>query len=236
MQKFTKETLNKSPSSSRYGYDEDKEFNVGFIPSRHGTYFIEIDDVISSVSQFSTAIQALTMAKEEDEVEILLQCDGGNVNATDALIHAMRKCQAPIHIIASGGCHSAATHILLEADSFELTDGFNALLHCGTDGAYGGVNEYMAKSAFDAEFRARKFREAYEGMLSEVEIENMLKGQDIWLDAKGWHDRAVKRMEYFQAKGEALQAEHIAKLEAEMAAQEEAPKKPKRRTPVAIVP
>jgi ATP-dependent protease ClpP protease subunit len=235
MQKFTKESLNKSPSSSRYGYDEDKEFNVGFIPSRHGTYFIEIDDVISSVSQFSTAIQALSMAKEEDEIEILLQCDGGNVNATDALIHAMRKCQAPIHIIASGGCHSAATHILLEADSFELTDGFNALLHCGSDGAYGGVNEYMAKSSFDAEFRTRKFREAYEGMLSEAEIDNMLKGQDLWLDAKGWHDRAVKRMEYFQAKGAAQQAEMVAQMEAELA-EESPPKKPKaRKVPIAHI-
>jgi len=230
------EYLNKPKQNHRssYGEGEPREFSVGFIPHKSGTYKIEIDSIIESVSQFSTAIQILECAKEDDEVVIYLQTDGGSVNAGEAFIHAMRKCSAPIHIVATGGVHSMGTHILLEADSIELSNGFNALIHCGSDGAWGRVNEYRAKTAFDTIFRDKQFKEAYEGMLSESEIQDVLDGKDIWLDANGWLDRATARSEYFKAKYEAFQAEEDA---AEL---EEVPvavvaKKPRKRKTLAIV-
>lgn len=177
-----------------------KEFNVGFIPHKSGTYRIEIDDQIDSISQFSTAIQVLQSAKEDDDVEIHLQCNGGNVDACGAFLHAMRKCEAPIHVVATGGCHSAATHILLQAHSFELSDNFNSLIHCGGTGSVGALNEYNAKTAFDRNFISNMYRDIYVGFLSETEIENMLLGQDIWLDAKGWSERYEQRNEYFKNK------------------------------------
>lgn len=215
-------------NSARRNHSEGQpqEFVVGYTPHRSGTYRIEIDDEICSVNQFSTAIQVLENAKDEDEVVIMLQTPGGSVNAGEAFIHAMRKCAAPIHIVATGGVHSMGTHILMEADSLELSHGFNALLHCGSDGAYGGVNEYRVKAAFDAKFRERQFRESYEGFLSEEEIQAMLDGKDIWLDAEGWLERAMKRSEYFQAKyfgeeeQEPTEEEILAAVEAELASRE----------------
>ncbi len=191
-------------SRPKRGYEDGSpaEFLVGFTPHRSGTYRIEIDNVLESVSQFSTAIQILEQAKEEDEVVIYLQTYGGSVNAGEAFIHAMRKCAAPIHIVATGGVHSMGTCILIEGDSIELSYGFNACLHCGSDGAGGNVNEYMAKSKFDHEFKTRQFRESYEGFLTEKELDAMLDGKDIWLDAEGWMKRAMKRSEYFKAKFE----------------------------------
>ena len=195
-------TINLNQKQSGHYYsDIPQEYSVSYHPNKGGTYVIEIDDEISHVSQFKTAVQVLNIAKEEDEVEILLSCcPGGSVDAGDTLLHAMRKCQAHIRIIASGGVHSMGTHILLEADEFELSGGFNALIHCGSNGAYGAVNEYVAKSKFDLEFRTRQFREAYEGFLSDKEIEEVLEGKDIWLDGEGWCSRALARMQYFQSK------------------------------------
>lgn len=205
-------------NSARRNYYEGQpqEFMVGFIPHRSGTYRIEIDDAIECVSQFSTAIQVLENAKEEDEIVIYLQTPGGSVNAGEAFVHAMRKCLAPIHIVATGGVHSMGTHILMEADSVELSHGFNALVHCGSDGAYGNVNEYRAKSKFDSEFRDRQFREAYEGFLTEDEISSALEGKDIWLDAQSWLDRAMARSDHFKAKYEAEQDAELARIEAEL--------------------
>lgn len=188
---------------SCYGDDEHKEFAVGFIPHRSGTYRIEISGTIEHVDQFSTAIQVLEQAKEDDDVVVYLQTNGGSVDAGEAFIHALRKCAAPIHICATGGVHSMGTQILLEGDSIELSNGFNALVHCGSNGAYGNQNEYHAKSAFDADFRVRQFKEAYEGMFSEKEIGDILAGKDYWMDGQMWLDRAEKRSEYFRAKYEA---------------------------------
>lgn len=194
--------LNRQRNS--YGGSESEEFLVGFIPHKSGTYRIEIDGELENVRQFSTAIQVLENAKEDDDVVIYLQTVGGSVNAGEAFIHAMRKCAAPIHIVATGSVHSMGTHILMEADSIELSHGFNACLHCGFDGAVGNVNEYMAKSKFDADFRNRTFREDYEGFLSEKELDAMLDGKDIWLDADGWMKRATQRSNYYKAKFEAM--------------------------------
>ena len=195
------ETLNKP--RNYYGNDEPREFNVQFIPNRSGTYVIDINAAIEDVSQFATAIQVLGMAKEEDEVEIHLQCPGGNVDASGAFLHALRKCQAPIHMIASGGVHSAATHILLDADSFELAENFNSLIHNGSSGAGGNINEYHAKSDFDKTFIYKTYESIYEGFLEPSEFKDMMRGDNIWLDAQQWHDRALKRSEYFRAKFEA---------------------------------
>lgn len=226
------EYLNSHKQSYRDG--EPREFMVGYIPHKTGTYRIEIDNNIECVSQFSTAIQVLESAKEDDEIIIYLQTNGGSVNAGEAFIHAMRKCAAPIHIVATGGVHSMGTHVLLEADSLELSHGFNALLHAGYDGAGGGVNEYRAKSKFDADFRERQFRESYEGFLSNDELDAMLDGKDIWLDAEGWLDRAMARSDYFQNKfaEQAAQEEEmmLAQVEAELAKREsKALKVPKTR-------
>ena len=195
------EKLNEKRSS--HSNSGPQEFMVGYVPHRSGTYRIEISGDIEHVDQFSTAIQVLEQAKEEDEVIIYLQTNGGSVDAGEAFIHAMRKCEAPIHIVATGGVHSMGTHILMEGDSLELSSGFNALVHCGSNGAYGTAYEYHTKSAFDADFRVRQFREAYEGMFSSKEIDDILAGKDYWLDGQGWLDRAQKRSDYFRAKFEA---------------------------------
>lgn len=223
-------------NSARRNYSESapQEYMVGFIPHKTGTYRIEIDKGIECVSQFSTAIQVLESAKEDDEVVVYLQCNGGSVNAGEAFIHAMRKCAAPIHIIATGGVHSMASCILLEADSLELSHGFNACIHAGYDGAGGTVSEYRAKSKFDKEFGDRQFRETYEGFLSEKELDDMLDGKDIWLDAQGWLDRAMKRSEYFQNKyaEQAAQEEDemLAAIEAELAKRDKPRKTPRKKS------
>lgn len=197
MQKLN--NTDKANKSYHDGYHQ--EFNVGFIPHKSGKYRIEIDGAIEHVSQFSTAIQVLGMATEEDEVEIHLSCcPGGSTNAGGTFIHAMQKCQAHIHIVAGGGNHSAATDILLMGDSYELASNFNSLIHNGSSGSIGNINEYFAQAAFDKEFIKEQQREILEGFLTPEEIEGVFRGDNIWLDAKGWHERSLKRQEYFQTK------------------------------------
>lgn len=198
------QNLSKENKSS-YGESAVSEYPVGFIPRKSGTYRIEINTAIENVSQFSTAIQVLGMATEEDDVEIHIQCPGGNVDASGAFLHALRKCRAPVHMCASGGCHSAATHILLEGDSFELADNFNSLIHNGYSGSVGNLNEYHAKSDFDKKFLYEQYRGIYEGFLSPQEFDGVMRGDQIWLDGDGWMTRAQARSDYFKAKYEAAQ-------------------------------
>lgn len=181
------------------------EFSVSYVPQRSGTYIIEINDTIKKVGQFSSAIQALTLASEEDEVELQIQSYGGSLDAADAFIHAIRKCKAHVHAIATGNVSSAATFILLEAESFELSEGFNATLHCGSLGSGGAYNEYKQQTDFYNKFMPATLRRYYEGFVEPHELDEMLNGKDIILDATGWVERYTKRNEYIAKKVAAIQ-------------------------------
>ncbi len=197
----------KQPKHSEYDDYSEQPFPVSFLPHKHGTYTITIGKAISSVDQFEYAIQVLEMANEEDQILIRLQSPGGSLDAADAFIHAMRGCAAPIHICATGNVSSAASFILLESTSFELSEGFSALLHCGSLGSGGAYNEYKQQTDFYNKFMPSTLRRYYQGFLTEAEIDDMLNGKDIILDAQGWIDRYAKRNEYIGKKMEALMKE-----------------------------
>lgn len=175
-----------------------EEYKVTYEQHTSGNYRIEITDAINSIGQFSSAIHTLENATPEDTVTIHLQSPGGSLDAVGAFIHAMYKCLAPIHVVASGGVHSAATFILLQADSFELASNFNSLIHNGSGAAFGNMNEYYAKSEFDKQFIRKQFEEMYEGFLSSEELDGVIRGDNIWIDAQGWCNRELLRATYFE--------------------------------------
>lgn len=181
-------------------------FYATFIPRKGGTFKINIHGPIYSADQFILASQALEAADEEDTIEISLQSPGGSLDVTDYFIHCMRKTAGHIHISASGNVSSAATLILLQADSFDLSEHFNSTLHSGSIGSGGNYNEYRAQVAFYPQWMEKALRSGYEGFVSEKELDDMLEGKDIILDAAGWLDRYNKRNEYFLAKEAAAKA------------------------------
>jgi ATP-dependent protease ClpP protease subunit len=193
------------PKASRRDDDACGPFDVSYLPSRSGTYIINLNRQIEDVSQFEYAIQAMNMAGEDDEIEIRLQSPGGNMDATDAFIHAMIGCKAHIHTVATGNCSSAASAILLNSLSFELSEGFNSLIHSGSLGTGGAYNEFAASTQFYNKFMPDWVRRTYAGFLSTDEIEGLIKGQDVWLTANDWIDRHEQRNDWLAAKMEELQ-------------------------------
>lgn len=202
---MNKQDLTKNASCSEFE-NTVEPFLVMYQPAKAGTFKVKIHSGIYSPDQFIYAIQALESADEQNDVEISLQCPGGSLDATDLLIHAMRKCEGHIHIVASGNCSSAASLILLEADSFELTQNFSSTIHCGSLGYGGNFNEYRQQTVFSNKFMERVMRQSYEGFLSTQEIDAMLDGKDIILDAEQWCERAQNRLDYFKKKVEDFEA------------------------------
>ncbi len=180
----------------------DDEIPVQFFPARHGTYKADLFGYINSPSQFSQIVTVLEIMKEEDELVINLSSGGGSLNAVDSLLHAMSKTEGNIHVIASGCVASAATFVLLAAHSFELSEGFEALLHCGSLGYGANFNEVAIQAPFQLKHMEAYLRRHYEFFLEESELQGLFKGQDIVLDAQGWCDRAHNRVDKMQKKFE----------------------------------
>lgn len=171
-----------------------------------------IDGEFADTWQFDTAIETLNNASENDLVEIHLSSYGGSLNSVESLIHAIRKTAAHVHIIATGEQASAATLLMMEAHSFELSDNFSALLHNGSYSISGNSNEIKYQSNFHINYMEQVMRKAYKHFLSDYEIDEMNKGVDIMLTADEWCDRFQKRIEAIEKEIEdALKKEEAAK-------------------------
>lgn len=193
------------------------EIAVTFFPAKFGTYKADLFGAIHSPSQFSQLSTVLDLMNEEDDLVLSINSGGGSLGAVDSLLHSMRKCRGHIHGIGTGEASSAASFVLLECDTYELSEGFEATLHCGSLGYGANFNEVALQAPFQLKHMESYLRRAYEGFLDEADLQAMFKGQDILLDAEGWHERAEKRQVYFENKirtriAEAEEAERIEQL------------------------
>lgn len=188
--------------SNTYDYSDNYGLTVSYTSDKTGTFKINFHTEIVNMEQLTMGIDALEIAEKGDRVVISLQSCGGNVDAAGGFIQAMHNCRAPIHVIASGGIHSAATHILLEANSFELARNFNSLIHNGSMGVGGNLNEVFPMAKFNEKFLYSYYKDIYTGFLSDAEFESMWNGAQIWLDADGWMERTENREAFFEAEME----------------------------------
>lgn len=198
--------MEKQNKQARHGYVEEDQFPISYESHKSGTYHIYLFGQITNPGQFIGAVEVMRNATENDEVVIHLQSCGGSLDATDTLLQAMQECEAHVTVNASGGCHSAASIILLAANSFKLSDNFSSLLHNGSVGSGGKFSDYRTETAFTAKWMEKVMRDTYQGFLEPDEIDNLLKGQDIWLDSEQWVERHNRRNEYIREKLEAFQA------------------------------
>ena len=155
---------------------------------------------IDSAFDFVEAIETLSRCEQGDTVTIYLSSPGGCVSSVDALLHAIKQAQdngVTVHCVATGLVASAGTFILLECSSFELSDGFHALIHNGSLGEGGSYNQFRAASVFFLDYMEKRLREVYKHFLEDSEIEEVLAGKDIWLSPAEWVERFEKRNQAF---------------------------------------
>lgn len=183
---------------------DDSKIPVSFQPSKSGKFTVDIYGAIENPSQFSDMIDALNIMESDDVMEVNLQSGGGCLSTTDTILHALRKTKGQVHFIATGFNASAATILLLDAQSFELSEDFSALIHCGSLGDGGNLNEMRKSVPFHIKRMDNLLINTYAGFMSSAEIEDMLNGKDLLLDANEWCERHEQRNKWMQEQQEAL--------------------------------
>lgn len=154
---------------------------------------------IKDTDQFIPALEALNAVGEGDTINIYLNTPGGSVEATDTFLHHLGDNLAAVNWYASGGCHSAGTVMLLNAEpeSVEFSENFTALIHNGSLGSYGKASEYAAEVKFNVAFMENFARKTYKGFLTDDELDQLVGGRDFWMDAHEFKVRLQKRNKLF---------------------------------------
>lgn len=173
-------------------------------------YTVYLFGAIEDSNDFLGAIEVLNSATPDDIVRINLSSVGGSLSATDTLLFEIFKAQergVEVGVSASGLIASAGSLILLAGTYFELSEDAVVMLHCGSLGSGGTLNEYRVASAFHIRHMETIFKKHYRHFLSEEEIGQLLDGKDFWLTSEEFIERFKKRNEVISRELEVEQQE-----------------------------
>lgn len=147
-------------------------------------------EISSDPSEFIDFLRALNDAKDDDEVDIHLNCCGGDLTTTKQIIDTIINCPARVKISVEGDCASAATMIALTADELEVSPHSSFMIHCWSSLVGGKWQELKSLYEFDKIQTTAFFKEIYKGFLTDEEIERCLNGEDFYFSA----DEITKRV------------------------------------------
>jgi ATP-dependent protease ClpP protease subunit len=171
-------------------------FSVRATQEVHTHYICDVFGELENLSDIEDTLFVLGIAEENDTVTIRLNSGGGAHIVGDALIMAMNKCQAPVHVIASGLVASYATFILLQADSFEISPFTDILCHCMSFGYGGKMKDTKEAVDFIHKQGEKLLKYYYDGFFTEEELQRIIEGHEHWMDADEFVQRFTARQEY----------------------------------------
>lgn len=202
------------------GDDDDikqSEMYLSFAKRTHVAHqiSIHIDEPIRSAKYYRSIVQELGDLTENDEVIFRINSPGGELNGLVALLEAIRNCDAEILGVITGQAHSAASMLALSCPNVAITPSANMLVHFVSFGAGGKAWDVVSSVHHTVDYSTSIFREIYQGFLTEDEMQNIIEGKELWLQAPEIEERLIKRQEFYQKKE----------------AEEEQPEKPKKKKP-----
>ena len=206
------------------------------VPPRGYTYYTNpvsskvhhfyISNVIEDPEFFIEMIHTIKTAGPQDVAYIYLNSPGGRLDTTLQLINAMRISPAKIVTVIEAEAHSAGTMIFLAADEFVVHENTMMMFHNFSGGAFGKGNELKLQVDAVVKWFNKMAVDIYSPFLSDEEIQDLIDGKDIWMEAEEIRDR-LKSMVKVQAEERDAQAaaaaaecldEDIKALEDEIAA------------------
>ena len=175
------------------------------------TYDYKLFGEITEVDDYFDLIDALNYASPDDEFIIRIHSGGGLLGTADVIINAIQNTQARVHGHIESLCGSASTIIFLNCHTYSISPRAEFFVHTASSGTIGKEHENYASIMFDRKRVHKMVRDAYEGLLTDQEIDNVLKGQDYYFDAEELGERLEAYTEFqqkkFEAELEALQKE-----------------------------
>lgn len=129
---------------------------------------------------------------EASQVRLVINNGGGRADAMLSIISSMNKCQCEIVGVLSGSVASAATIIALQCDKLEVAPHTSWLTHYYSGGLEGKGNEIEAQYEFEKVHMPRMFKDLHKGFLTDIEMNKVIKGKDLWFGTDEILERFTK--------------------------------------------
>lgn len=166
------ELLVESSAYKRY----DTQINL-----RQVSYYLcsEIVEPMAYTELFHT----LRTATEHDVIFLHINSPGGNFDAGLQIINNMRASPAHVITVLEARAYSMAAMIFLAGDELIVHDNCELMLHNYSGSLIGKGNEQYAQVIATEKWFHKVMQRSCHPFLSKSEIEQILAGQDIWMDS-----------------------------------------------------
>ncbi|ALJ97504.1 ATP-dependent protease [Pseudomonas phage C11] len=166
-------------------------------------YSILLPYLIKSLEELTEELWTLENAGQNDEVYITINGCGGQVETANAIIRAIKECQAPVHARIEGECASAMTAIALACDSVEIDQFTYFMIHAPSFGVVSAdFRNSLRNAAFSSAWCDKWVDHVYSDFLTEKELERVKAGEELYIGGEELED---KLSDFFEKKRLAME-------------------------------
>lgn len=151
------------------------------------------------LEDFAVARQLCTLLRgveENDTVVIRINSPGGRFDVAAQIMNAINECAGTVVGVIEQECASSATMIFLSCQQWQVQPWGEMMIHNASYGAVGKSHEVSARVRSAESQMAQVVETIYKDFLTEDEIQEVIKGMDIYLTS----DEIVSRLEFLVEK------------------------------------
>jgi len=152
-------------------------------------YHFYIHDDIGPAGDYVDLLDALYTSGPEDNIILHLNTPGGYFNTVCEILTAIRASQAFVTTRADGEVASGGSLLLFAGDGIVIGDFCEVMLHDGSGGAGGKINENLRSAEANSRRFAKVYHSVYEPFFTEEEVDEILEGKDLYLLAEDVTER-----------------------------------------------
>lgn len=149
---------------------------------------------------YDNVVDALRRAGPEDVFEFLCNTPGGRFDGLISLLDAIDCTEALVIANITGECSSAGSIFALSCHQVRVGEYAEMLCHSARYGFAGKSSDNVSHVLHTAKVTERVMRRAYEGFLSESEIQEVISGKELYLDSDQIIERLENREKYNESK------------------------------------
>lgn len=116
-----------------------------------------------------------------DTVIIRINSEGGRFDYASQIINSIWECQGTVISVIEQKCFSAATMIFLACNQWRVTEFAEMMIHMASYGMVGKAHEIESRFFATKKRLEQAVRSLYKDFLTEDEIEEVIRGGDIYL-------------------------------------------------------
>lgn len=173
-------------------FQQNKTFTTEFRGVRYDYY---LTGVIGDPEEYLDLCNILRSASPQDEVVIRFNTPGGQVRTGNMIINAINESEANVIGFIESDCGSMGTYIFLACHTWGVSESAEFFAHTCSSGSFGKEHETYEQAMFLRKQQHKLMRQRYANFLLPEEIEKVISGSDVYLDA----DEIMERLETYAA-------------------------------------